>query len=101
MPIIIEPLPQLCETNVNLLSLRSLTLNSGTSAGDDWLFKGSLLVTVTKLIEAIKEQSETLGNVIVPLVRESLTPIVRLAILSYHSHLLTLLSPLHILMTMG
>jgi hypothetical protein len=46
------------------------------SAGDDWLFKASLLVTVTKLIEAIKEQSSTLGAITVPLVRESLAPIV-------------------------
>ncbi|KAJ3573347.1 hypothetical protein NP233_g2485 [Leucocoprinus birnbaumii] len=57
VPMIIEPLPQLW-----------------SSAGDDWLFKGSLLVTVTKLIEAIKEQSSTLGAVVVPLVRDSLSP---------------------------
>ncbi|KXN86407.1 Importin-11 [Leucoagaricus sp. SymC.cos] len=57
VPMIVEPLPQLW-----------------TSAGDDWLFKGSLLVTVTKLIEAIKDQSITLGAVVVPLVRESLAP---------------------------
>jgi len=43
----------------------------GSSAGDDWLFKASLLVTVTKLVEAIKEQSNTLGAVVVPLVQES------------------------------
>ncbi|KAF9451646.1 ARM repeat-containing protein [Macrolepiota fuliginosa MF-IS2] len=58
VPIIVQPLPQLW-----------------ISAGDDWLFKASLLVTVTKLIEAIKDQSMTLGAVVVPLVRESLAPI--------------------------
>lgn len=57
VPMIIEPLPELW-----------------SSAGDDWLFKGSLLVTVTKLIEALKEQSSTLGAIIVPLVKESLSP---------------------------
>jgi hypothetical protein len=46
----------------------------GSSAGDDWLFKGSLLVTVTKVIEAIREQSSTLGGIVVPLVRESFSP---------------------------
>lgn len=49
---------------------------SGESAGDDWLFKGSLLVTVTKLIEAIKDQSTTLGAIVVPLIRASLAPVV-------------------------
>ncbi|EKM80164.1 hypothetical protein AGABI1DRAFT_120195 [Agaricus bisporus var. burnettii JB137-S8] len=58
VPIIVAPLPQLWET-----------------AGDDWLFKSSLLVTVTKLIEAIKDQSTNLGSVIVPLIRASLAPV--------------------------
>lgn len=28
----------------------------GTSAGEDWLFKGSLLVTITRLIEVKKPE---------------------------------------------
>ncbi|KAF9464415.1 armadillo-type protein [Collybia nuda] len=43
-------------------------------AGDQWLFKSSLLVTVTKLIESVGSQSTSLGGIVVPLVRESLSP---------------------------
>ncbi|TFK43406.1 armadillo-type protein [Crucibulum laeve] len=57
VPIITEPLPQIWN-----------------SAEDDWLFKASLLVTVTKLVESVKEQSTNLGNIVVPLIRESLLP---------------------------
>ncbi|KAJ7178998.1 armadillo-type protein [Mycena filopes] len=45
-----------------------------TGAEDDWLFKGSLLVTVTKLVEATKERSGALTGIVVPLVREGLSP---------------------------
>lgn len=54
--IIVEPLPQLW-----------------TTAGEDWLFKASLLVTVTKLIEASKEHSMSLNSLVVSLVREGLS----------------------------
>ncbi|KAM6495766.1 Armadillo-type fold [Amanita muscaria] len=55
--IIAEPLPQLW-----------------TAAGDDYLFKGSLLITVTRLIESVKADSTSLSIIVVPLVRESLSP---------------------------
>ncbi|KAG6911227.1 hypothetical protein DXG01_003094 [Tephrocybe rancida] len=45
-----------------------------TEAGDQWLFKSSLLVTMSKLIESVKAQSTPLGGIVVPLVRESLLP---------------------------
>ncbi|KAJ7283929.1 armadillo-type protein [Mycena rebaudengoi] len=45
-----------------------------TAAGEDWLFKGSLLVTVTKLVEATKERSTALNHIVVPLVTEGLAP---------------------------
>ncbi|KAF8195734.1 armadillo-type protein [Mycena galopus ATCC 62051] len=45
-----------------------------TGAGEDWLFKGSLLVTVTKLVEATKQRSVSLTGLVVPLVRECLSP---------------------------
>ncbi|KAF9476494.1 ARM repeat-containing protein [Pholiota conissans] len=54
---ITEPIPQLWHT-----------------ADKDFLFKASLLVTVTKLVEAIKEHSSPLGSLVVPLIRESLSP---------------------------
>ncbi|KAJ6545112.1 armadillo-type protein [Mycena vulgaris] len=43
------------------------------AAGEDWLFKGSLLVTVTKLVEATKERSVSLTGIVVPLVAEGLS----------------------------
>ncbi|KAG6833896.1 hypothetical protein H0H87_007907 [Tephrocybe sp. NHM501043] len=46
-------------------------------AGEQWLFKSSLLVTVSKLIESVKAESTSLGGIVVPLVRESLAPGVR------------------------
>ncbi|KAF8623412.1 hypothetical protein AX15_006355 [Amanita polypyramis BW_CC] len=55
--VITEPVPQLW-----------------TSAGEDWLFKGSLLLTVTRLVESVKADSTPLGGIIVPLVRESISP---------------------------
>ncbi|KAJ7507960.1 armadillo-type protein [Mycena galericulata] len=55
--VIIEPLPVLW-----------------AGAGEDWLFKISLLVTVTKLVEATKQRSSSLTAVVVPLVREGLNP---------------------------
>ncbi|KAK2466318.1 hypothetical protein APHAL10511_001960 [Amanita phalloides] len=45
-----------------------------TTARDDWLFKGSLLVTVTRLVESVKAESTPLGGIVVPLVRESISP---------------------------
>ncbi|KAG5648935.1 hypothetical protein DXG03_000284 [Asterophora parasitica] len=44
-----------------------------TEAGDQWLFKSSLLVTMSKLIESVKGQSTSLGGIVVPLVRESMS----------------------------
>ncbi|EMD40680.1 hypothetical protein CERSUDRAFT_111258 [Gelatoporia subvermispora B] len=44
------------------------------SAGEDWLFRASLLVTVTKLIESAKGQSAPLISLVVPLVRDSFSP---------------------------
>ncbi|KDR83604.1 hypothetical protein GALMADRAFT_219426 [Galerina marginata CBS 339.88] len=57
MTTITEPIPQLWVT-----------------AEGDFLFKASLLVTVTKLVEAVKEHSSSLGPLVVPLIRESLSP---------------------------
>ncbi|KAJ6539488.1 armadillo-type protein [Mycena capillaripes] len=45
-----------------------------TGAGEDWLFKGSLLVTMTKLVEATKQRSASLTSIVVALVREGLSP---------------------------
>ncbi|KAF8746019.1 hypothetical protein AX14_004306 [Amanita brunnescens Koide BX004] len=45
-----------------------------TAAGGDWSFKGSLLVTVTRLIEAVKAESTPLGGIVVPIVQESISP---------------------------
>ncbi|KJA30164.1 hypothetical protein HYPSUDRAFT_125792 [Hypholoma sublateritium FD-334 SS-4] len=44
------------------------------AAENDFLFKASLLVTVTKLVEAVKEYSSPLGTLVLPLIRESLSP---------------------------
>ncbi|KAF8914040.1 armadillo-type protein [Gymnopilus junonius] len=44
------------------------------AAEGDFLFKASLLVTVTKLVEAVKDHSSSLGPLVVPLIRESLSP---------------------------
>ncbi|PPQ83268.1 hypothetical protein CVT25_004007 [Psilocybe cyanescens] len=55
--VITEPIPQLW-----------------VSAEGDFLFKASLLDTVTKLVEAVKEHSSSLGPLVVPLLRESLSP---------------------------
>ncbi|KAF8165214.1 armadillo-type protein [Crassisporium funariophilum] len=59
MSVIIEPVPRLWVT-----------------ADTDFLFKASLLVTVTKLVEAVKANSSSLGGLVVPLIRESLSPAV-------------------------
>ncbi|EGN93009.1 hypothetical protein SERLA73DRAFT_116383 [Serpula lacrymans var. lacrymans S7.3] len=45
-----------------------------TSFETDWLFKASLLDTVTKLIESTREQSGSLSPLFVPLIREGLSP---------------------------
>ncbi|KAI0755466.1 ARM repeat-containing protein [Irpex lacteus] len=45
-----------------------------TAAGEEWLMKGSLLETVTKLLGASKERASTLNPLVVPLVKESFTP---------------------------
>lgn len=58
LPVVAQPLPQLW-----------------TSAEEEWLLKGSLLETLTKLIESSKEQSNTLIGLVVPLVRESFGPV--------------------------
>ncbi|KAJ2920088.1 hypothetical protein MD484_g369, partial [Candolleomyces efflorescens] len=57
MGIIAEPIPRLW-----------------TAAGEDWLLKGTMLVTVTKLVEAAKDRSSALENITVPLIQESLSP---------------------------
>ncbi|KAF9534185.1 armadillo-type protein [Crepidotus variabilis] len=44
------------------------------SAQQDLLLKGTLLDTVTKVVESVKENSLSLTGLVVPLVRESLTP---------------------------
>ncbi|OCH87913.1 ARM repeat-containing protein [Obba rivulosa] len=44
------------------------------SAGEDWLFRASLLETVMKLIESAKDQSAPLISLVVPLVRDSFSP---------------------------
>ncbi|CCM04790.1 uncharacterized protein FIBRA_06983 [Fibroporia radiculosa] len=45
-----------------------------TTAGEDWLFKSSLLETLTNLIKSSKEHSVSLSNLVVPLVRDSFSP---------------------------
>ncbi|KAM5532278.1 hypothetical protein V8D89_014036 [Ganoderma adspersum] len=45
-----------------------------TAAGEDWLFKACLLVTVQKLVESAKEHANSLSALIVPLVRDSFVP---------------------------
>ncbi|KAL0577074.1 hypothetical protein V5O48_004917 [Marasmius crinis-equi] len=55
VPVITSPLPQLW-----------------LEAGDNWLFKNSLLVTVTNLVKAIGGQSTPLTGIVVPLVEESM-----------------------------
>ncbi|KAJ2930226.1 hypothetical protein H1R20_g6892, partial [Candolleomyces eurysporus] len=57
MGIIAEPVPQLW-----------------TAAGEDWLLKGTMLTTVTKLVEAVKDRSSALESITVPLIQESLSP---------------------------
>ncbi|KAH7931251.1 ARM repeat-containing protein [Leucogyrophana mollusca] len=44
-----------------------------TAAGQEWLFKSELLVVVSSLVSATKEQSASLSALVVPLIRESLT----------------------------
>ncbi|CDO76254.1 hypothetical protein BN946_scf184470.g12 [Trametes cinnabarina] len=53
MGMVAEPIPQLW-----------------TTAAEDWLFKACLLGTVTKLVEAAKEQANSLSALIVPLIRD-------------------------------
>ncbi|KAJ3559178.1 hypothetical protein NM688_g492 [Phlebia brevispora] len=57
MNILTQPLPQLW-----------------ADADDNWLFKAVLIDSMTKLVEASKEQSVTLSRYVVALVRESFTP---------------------------
>ncbi|KAK7054202.1 importin N-terminal domain-containing protein [Favolaschia claudopus] len=45
-----------------------------TGADEDWLFKSSLLVTVTKLVEATKQRSVALTGLVLDLVADSLLP---------------------------
>ncbi|KAJ3710388.1 ran binding protein 11 [Lentinula raphanica] len=56
VPLIINPIPELWK-----------------EADDDYLFKSSLLVTVTNVIKAIGPESTTLAHITVPLVRESMS----------------------------
>jgi hypothetical protein len=51
MAMIVGPLPQLCK-QIFMPLAETLTFESGTEAGEQWLFKSSLLVTVTNLVEA-------------------------------------------------
>lgn len=44
-----------------------------TAAGEEWLFKAQLLVVVTSLVSAMKEQS-SLNSLVVPLVQDGLSP---------------------------
>ncbi|KAF8663451.1 hypothetical protein AX16_001021 [Volvariella volvacea WC 439] len=60
MNIVAEPLPKLW-----------------LSAGDQWLFKATLLVTLDKLILVTKEHSAPLVSLVAPLVREGLSPAAR------------------------
>ncbi|KAI0776057.1 ARM repeat-containing protein [Trametes elegans] len=53
MGMVAEPIPQLW-----------------TTAAEDWLFKACLLGTVTKLVEAAKENANSLSGLVVPLVRD-------------------------------
>ncbi|KAF5390622.1 hypothetical protein D9757_002665 [Collybiopsis confluens] len=57
VPLISSPIPDLC---------------IGTEADDDWLFKSSLLVTMTNLVKAIGAQSIGLSHIVVPLVLDSM-----------------------------
>ncbi|PCH41237.1 ARM repeat-containing protein [Wolfiporia cocos MD-104 SS10] len=45
-----------------------------TAAGTDWLFKSSLLETVTVLVQSSKEHSVSLASLVVPLVQDGLSP---------------------------
>lgn len=45
-----------------------------TEAGEDWLLKGTLLTTVTKVVEAVKDKSSALDSITIPLIQESLSP---------------------------
>ncbi|KAI0650678.1 ARM repeat-containing protein [Trametes meyenii] len=45
-----------------------------TAAAEDWLFKACLLGTVTKLVESAKEHANSLSALVVPLVRDGVTP---------------------------
>ncbi|KAF9247341.1 ARM repeat-containing protein [Melanogaster broomeanus] len=45
-----------------------------TAAGEEWLFKGQLLVVVTSLTTSLKEHSSSLVPLVVPLIQESLSP---------------------------
>ncbi|OBZ76700.1 Importin-11 [Grifola frondosa] len=65
-------------TVIELAGAQHLSLNSGTTAGEDWLFKASLLETVTILIKAAKEQSGSLSALVVPLIRDSFSPAAQL-----------------------
>ncbi|KZT71615.1 ARM repeat-containing protein [Daedalea quercina L-15889] len=58
---IAQPLPQLWD-----------------AAGEDWLFKVSLLGTLTNLIQSSREHSVTLTNIVIHLLRQSFTPSARL-----------------------
>ncbi|KAJ3989631.1 armadillo-type protein [Lentinula detonsa] len=55
VPLITSPIPELW-----------------TEADDDFLFKSSLLVTMTNVVKAIGTESTTLAHIIVPLVKESM-----------------------------
>lgn len=46
-----------------------------TEAADNWMFKSSLLTTVTTLLHAIKTESSGLSDLLVPLIQDSLSPV--------------------------
>ncbi|KAI0092637.1 armadillo-type protein [Irpex rosettiformis] len=45
-----------------------------TASGEEWLMKGSLLGTVTTLLNGSKERASTLNPLVVPLIKESFMP---------------------------
>ena len=91
MAVITEPVSRLCKC-ISMLATYISNSSTGVAAESDLLFKASLLVTVTKLVEvsselksldiflcyplfqAVKEHSSSLGGLVVPLICESLSP---------------------------
>jgi hypothetical protein len=90
---IAKSIPQLCKSTIGIFLGRDVcSITLGTLAGEEWLFKGQLLVVVASLVSVSQVQShvaiavmpyalqatkESLNPLIVPLVQESLSPGVR------------------------